>query len=236
MGQWPTVGINLPRGIFWMGTSSVVKSKGLLGWWIYMWTSLPSHLYSAWSVMAWAIVHQLSWIVIGSATRQACFPSHMYQLQWVGMQLPWPHLWLDLPPMKVFHKKGLPYLVLSLLLWWGQSWHHAAYLLLGMLSRNERVWYIAPNSFINVTCISRQYLVLGQPEGSLKARNQDEQVGRRTTQGFWLLLVLCTLGWHVHMAFHLEVSSRCSISWVTRFGSHWHEISGCELKLWIQSF
>ena len=31
----------------------------------------------------------------------------------------------------------------------------------------------APNSFVNVTCISRQYLVLWQPEGGLLAREQD---------------------------------------------------------------
>ena len=31
----------------------------------------------------------------------------------------------------------------------------------------------APNYSVNVTCISRQYLVLGQPEGSLLAGDQE---------------------------------------------------------------
>ena len=38
------------------------------------------------------------------------------------------------------------------------------------------------------------------------------------------------------MALHLEVGSRCSVFYVTWFGSHGHKISGCELKLQIESF
>ena len=61
----------------------------------------------------------------------------VYPFQWVGMWHPWPCPWLDPPLVNVFHKKGLPYLVLSPLLLWGQSWFHAAYLPLGVPSRNE---------------------------------------------------------------------------------------------------
>ena len=38
------------------------------------------------------------------------------------------------------------------------------------------------------------------------------------------------------MAIHLEIDSRHFIHQVTQFGSHGHEISGCELKLQIWSF
>ena len=41
-----------------------------------------------------------------------------------------------------------------------------------------RGWGYGPNSSVNVTCISKQYFVLGQLDGSLQAGDQDgEQEG-----------------------------------------------------------
>ena len=53
---------------------------------------------------------------------------------------------------------------------------------------------------------------------------------------FHLLPVCGSLGWPFHQATCLKVDFRHSITSVAHFGSHRHEISGCELKLWIRSF
>ena len=61
-------------------------------------------------------------------------------------------------------------------------------------------------------------------------------VGKGTILFFHLPSVCCLLGWLFHLAIHLKVGFRCFVIWVTQFGSHGHEISGCELKLRIWSF
>ena len=59
---------------------------------------------------------------------------------------------------------------------------------------------------------------------------------RGTILFFHLPPVCCSLGWPFHQAICLKVGFRHIITSVTHFGSHQHEISGCELKLQIWSF
>ena len=47
MWQQLMFGTNIPRGILPRGISWMVKSKWLLGWWIYTWMPQPSHLHPA---------------------------------------------------------------------------------------------------------------------------------------------------------------------------------------------
>ena len=60
-------------------------------------------------------------------------------------------------------------------------------------------------------------------------------VGGSTAQHSHLLRVHLAFWWLGNVALGLEVGSKCLVFWVTGFGSHWHNSSGCELKLWIMS-
>ena len=62
------------------------------------------------------------------------------------------------------------------------------------------------------------------------------QAGGGTACHLHLFRVLLASWWHGSVAFSLEVGSRCLVLQVTRFGGHWCNSSGCELKLQIKSF
>ena len=53
---------------------------------------------------------------------------------------------------------------------------------------------------------------------------------------FCFMMVCHPLGWPFLWAIHLKISFSPIITSIACFGSHRHEISGCELKLRIRSF
>ena len=95
-----------------------------------------------------------------------------YLLLWVGMQHPYPHLQSNPLPLNISHRKELPYLGLSPLLWVSP--------VLASCSISSTMGAIqewggggtAPNSSVKVICISKQCLKLGQLDGGLLARDQ----------------------------------------------------------------
>ena len=112
--------------------------SNLKGCWVNVFTHgcpspLPLHSSLLWPGWSHIDLLELLW----GWWRGRLVSQPTYLLQWVGMQHLWPHLWLRPLSVNVFHRKELLYPGLSPLLWWGQSWHHAAYLLLGVPSRNE---------------------------------------------------------------------------------------------------
>ena len=93
---------------------------------------------------------------------------------------------------------------------------------------------MSPNSSVKVTHISKQCFILRWPNSSLWTGDHVGEIGG--VLFFCLPPVHCPLGWLFHLAIYLRVGFRCFVTWVTWFGSHGQEISGCELKLWIWSF
>ena len=91
---------------------------------------------------------------------------------------------------------------------------------------------MAPNSSVKVTCISKQYFVLGQLDGSLQST--------ASGKGNYHLPLTPIGSLHLGLALPFGHSPegwlQIFLSKVTWFGSHWHKISGYELKLQIQSF
>ena len=94
----------------------------------------------------------------------------------------------------------------------------------------------SPNSSVKVTHISRQCFILRWPNDSLWTGDYVSESWGELSLFLCLPPVCCSMGWLFCLAFCLKVSFRCFVTWVTWFGSHWHEFSGCELKLQIQSF
>ena len=161
-------GQNQPhQGCSLEGTSSAVKSKGLLGWWIYTWIAWSSCLYSP--------VHY----DFGN-----CLLTFL-NCHWISSKVGWfPNpcthsreqecsMWLDPPPVNIFHKKrnALPGPITTTSM--------RPVLISCSISSTRgatQEWGgrdTTPNFSINVICILRQYLVLGWPEGNLLAREQD---------------------------------------------------------------
>ena len=95
---------------------------------------------------------------------------------------------------------------------------------------------MAPNSSVNVTHISKQYFVLGQPDGSLWAGDQD---------GEWEGELSSSSGSHMSFALWVGTFARPSTSRLApgilstgsfNLAAIDTKISGSELKLWIWSF
>ena len=72
-------------------------------------------------------------------------------------------------------------------------------------------WGTTPVSSVNVTCIPKQYLVLGQLGSSPLARDQDGKWEGELPDAPCLFRVLLTLGLYAYMALCLEVGSRHSV-------------------------
>ena len=94
----------------------------------------------------------------------------------------------------------------------------------------------APNSSIKVTCISKQYFILGQLDSGLWAGDQDskwegELSGASSSHRSFALWDGMSI-WPSIWRLAPDVSSTRSLD----LAAMGHEISGCELKLWIQSF
>ena len=51
-----------------------------------------------------------------------------------------------------------------------------------------------------------------------------------------VFFVILATWWRKGVALSLEVNSRPLIIYVTWFGGHWHENSGCDLNFWISSY
>ena len=60
-------------------------------------------------------------------------------------------------------------------------------------------------------------------------------MGRGTAWHSFLFKALLATWWCGGAAFDLEVDSSYLAIYDTRSGGHWHDSSGCELKLWISS-
>ena len=95
---------------------------------------------------------------------------------------------------------------------------------------------MAPNSSIKVTHISKQYFILGWLDGGLWAGDQDgkwegELSSASSSHGSFALWV-GTPTWPSVWRLAPDVSSTRLLN----LAAMDHEISGCELKLWIRSF
>ena len=142
-----------------------------------------------------------------------------------------PHLGSGPLPVTISHKRGQPYLGLSLWLWWDLFCHGKAYSLLGVPSRHE-VWLL---SLWLMSCVFLDSASVRATRWWLPGQRPRWWVRGGTAQCSHLFRVLLVSWWHDSVALGLEVSSRCPVFQVPGFGSYWCNSSGCELKLQIKS-
>ena len=94
----------------------------------------------------------------------------------------------------------------------------------------------APNSSVNVTCISRQCFVLGQLDGSLLAGDPDSKWEGELPNAYDSCRAFALWGGTSMGPSVWELAPDVLFPRSLDLAAIWHEISGCELKPKIQSF